>query len=95
MSKQNIFVRSVVALKILATSVVLGIGPVYSADAISDQQTCNAALSNAENTIVNANIDSKTFRVLNDHLVKIRGLCGKQDFASAEAEMRAFNELRK
>ena len=95
MSNRNTVVRSAIALNIFAIGVVLGIGPVYSADAITDQQTCNAALSAAENTIVNANIDSTAFRVLNDHLVKIRDLCGKQDYANAEAEMRAFNELKK
>ena len=92
---RNTIARSAFATKILVISVVLGNGLAYAADAITDQQTCDVALSTAENTIVNADVDSTTFRGLNDHLIKIRDLCGKQDFVGAEAEMRAFNELKK
>lgn len=82
---------SIVASTVLAFALALGCNPAHAAEPITDQQSCNAALSAAETAIVNANIDSTAFRMLNDQLVKIRGLCAQQDFANAAAEMRAFN----
>jgi len=85
-------IRSILASIVLACFLAFGCSPAYSAETITDQQSCNAALSAAETAIVNASIDSTAFRMLNDQLVKIRDLCAQQDFSNAGVQLRAFNK---
>jgi hypothetical protein len=74
---------------ILLAAMLAGIlaRPALAAERIADQDGCMAALNKAEDAIVRANIDSSTFRVLNDQLVEMRTLCGREDFPGAESKL--------
>jgi hypothetical protein len=75
------------------------ISPAFSAGPVSDSGSCKAALSEAEDMIVRANIESGPFRELNDRLVEMRGLCEREDFSGAQAKLlevtNALKDLEK
>lgn len=77
----------------LATVLLAGIA--HSAEAITDQPSCDASLADAEGVLVAANIDSTTFRRLNDQLVEIRNLCAQEDYDSARVAMRTVIDVLK
>ena len=84
---------------IAAILVIFSAWPAFSAEPITSKETCGAALTKAEDAIVRANIDSGAFRALNDQLVEMRALCGKDDYAGAETKlldvMNALKDLPK
>ena len=80
---------------IAATLAVISTWPAMAAEQIADQGGCIAAITQAEDAIVRANIDSATFRVLNDQLVEMRTLCGQDDFAGAEAKLLSVTNALK
>jgi len=61
--------------------------PAFSAEPITDQESCRTALTAAEDAIVRANIDSDTFRLLNDQLVETRALCDQDNYTAAEPKL--------
>lgn len=89
----------IVTVLVAAMLVIFSAWPAFSAEPITDQKSCGAALTEAENTIVRANINSGTFRALNDQLVEMRALCGKNDYAGAQTKlagvMTALKDLPK
>ncbi len=84
---------------IIAVLAILSPWPAFSAERIVDPESCKTALSGAEDTIVRADIDSATFRVLNDQLVEMRNLCANEDYTGAETKlldvMNALKDLQK
>ncbi len=84
---------------VAAILVIFSAWPASSAEPITSQENCGAALTEAEDAIVRANIDSGAFRVLNDHLVDMRALCAQEDYAKAETKlldvMNALKDLEK
>lgn len=84
---QALHTAVIVTVLVAAIFVIFSAWPAFSAEAITDQQSCGAALTKAEETIVRANIDSGTFRALNDKLVDMRALCGKNDYAGAQIKL--------
>jgi hypothetical protein len=78
------------ALQIAVVSAVFGIIPAasaISAERITDRNSCGAAVTTAEDAIVRANIDSNTFRLLNDQLVETRVLCDQDNYSAAESKL--------
>ena len=65
---QALHTAVIVSVLVAAILVIFSAWPAFSAEPIADQQSCGAALTKAEETIVRANIDSATFRALNDKL---------------------------
>jgi len=92
---------SLLLLTVLVAAIFVSIsaGLAMSAGRIADQESCMAALNGAEDAIVRANIDSGTFRVLNDQLVEMRALCGREDYPGAESKLtdvtNALKDLEK
>ena len=99
MSRQSIGNRAVQSVLIVAALAVFSGWPEAFAEPITDQQNCGTELGKAEDAIVRANIDSGTFRVLNDQLVEMRALCEKQDYSGAQTKladvMSALKDLEK
>ena len=89
----------IVSVLVSAILVIFSTWPAFSAEPITDQESCGTALTKAEDAIVRANIDSGTFRALNDQLLEMRALCGKDDYAGAETKlvdvMNALKDLPK
>jgi hypothetical protein len=79
--------RTVQVVLIAAISAAVSALPALSAGAITDQQSCMTELGKAEDAIVRADIDSATFRLLNDQLVEMRTMCGNEDFAGAQTKL--------
>ena len=86
-NNQALHALVIVTVLVAAILVIFSAWPAYSAEPITNQESCATALSKAEDAIVRANIDSGTFRVLNDHLVDMRALCAQQDYARAETKL--------
>lgn len=90
---------ALIALLMIAILAIFSAMPAYSAEPINDPESCKAALNGAEDTIVRADIDSATFRLLNDQLVEMRNLCAQQDYNGAETKhldvMNAVKDLQK
>ena len=82
-----------------AILVIFATRSALSAERITNQESCGTALTKAEDAIVRANIDSGTFRVLNDYLVDMRALCAQEDYPGAETKlldvMKALKDLEK
>ena len=92
---QTLHTAVIVAVLVAAILVICSAGPVFSAEPITDQESCETALTKAEDTIVRANIDSGTFRALNDQLVEMRALCAQEDYAGAETKLlKVMNTLK-
>ncbi|MDX1401536.1 MAG: hypothetical protein R3245_06415 [Kiloniellales bacterium] len=72
---------------VAAVFVAIIAGPASSAGAIADKSSCLEELTKAEDAIVRANIDSSTFRQLNDQLVEMRTLCDTEDFPGAQTRL--------
>jgi len=89
----------IVSVLVAAILVIFSSWPASSAERITSQENCGAALTKAEDAIVRANIDSGAFRTLNDHLVDMRSLCAQGDYAGAESKlldvMNALKDLPK
>jgi len=96
---QALHAAVIVTVVIAVILVIFSAWPAFSAELITNQESCGAALTKAEDTIVRANIDSGNFRILNDHLVDMRSLCAQEDYAGAEAKlldvMNALKDLEK
>ena len=96
---QALHTAVIVSVLVAAILVIFSAWPAFSAEPITDQESCGAALTKAEDTIVRANIDSGTFRILNDHLVDMRALCAQEDYPGAETKlldvMNALKDLEK
>jgi len=96
---QALLAAMVVTVMVVGIFVIFSARPAFSAERITDQESCGTALTKAEDAIVRANIDSGTFRALNDQLVEMRALCGKDDYAGAETKlvdvMNALKDLPK
>ncbi len=78
------------ALQIAMTSAIvsaIAAAPALSAEPITDRNSCGTAVTEAEDAIVRANIDSNTFRLLNDQLVETRDLCHQDNYADAESKL--------
>lgn len=84
---QALHAAVIVTVLIAAFLVIISSWPAVSAERITDQENCGTALTKAEDAIVRANIDSGTFRALNDQLVEMRALCAKEDYAGAETKL--------
>ena len=84
---QALHTAFIAAVSIAAILVIFSAWPASSAEPITDQESCGTALTKAEDAIVRANIDSGTFRALNDQLVEMRALCAKEDYAGAETKL--------
>ena len=84
---------------IAAILVLFSAWPAISAETITSQENCGAALTKAEDAIVRANIDSGTFRALNDQLVDMRDLCSQANYTGAATKlatvMNALKDLPK
>ena len=96
---QALHTAVIVSVLVAAILVIFSAWPASSAEPITNQENCGAAIANAEVTIVRANIDSGTFRALNDQLVDMRDLCAQDDYAGAETKlanvMNALKDLPK
>ena len=96
---QALHTAVIFSVLVAAILVIFSAWPVSSAEPITSQENCGAALTEAEDAIVRANIDSGAFRVLNDHLVDMRALCAQEDYAGAETKlvdvMNALKDLEK
>ena len=89
----------IVSVLVAAILVIFSAWPAISAETITSQENCGAALTKAEDAIVRANIDSGAFRALNDQLVDMRDLCAQGNYAGAETKlanvMNALKDLPK
>lgn len=79
--------RKAWTLHVAAIFAVCVAGPALSAGAIADKNSCLQELTKAEDAIVRANIDSSTFRQLNDQLVEMRRLCDTEDYPGAQTRL--------
>ena len=92
---QALHTAFIATVSIAAILLIFSAWPAFSAEPITDQESCGTALTKAEDAIVRANIDSGTFRVLNDQLVEMRALCGKDDYPGAEIKLsEVMNALK-
>jgi hypothetical protein len=96
---QTLHTAVIVSVLVAAILVIFSAWPASSAERITNQENCGAAVTKAEDAIVRANIDSGAFRVLNDHLVDMHALCAQEDFPGAETKlldvMNALKDLEK
>ena len=94
---QALHTAVIVSVLVAAILVIFSSWPAFSAEPITSQENCGAAIAKAEGEIVRANIDSGTFRALNDQLVDMGTLCAQDNYAGAETKlanvMNALNDL--
>ena len=79
----------IAAILVVVILVSYPVRQAISAEPITDRESCEMALSKAEAKIVGADIDSGTFRALNDQLVEMQSLCSQENFPGAETKLLA------